>query len=518
MIGSLVLASLLLAQAPSTQGGVSGRFAGAGGIQLTLSPAGRYSFVRQGRELIGGTLRITGDEVELTDDAGMVACPGAGRYRLSSAGDTLRLSVVTDPCDGRRGAITAASWVRVRDALVLTHAVVHDMTGGPARSGMTVVLRDGRIASIHPDGAEPLPADGIERDLGGAHLLPGLLDAHVHVATDPSGVDRRDRTESRLKATLLGGVVAVRDMGGDARMLADLARAVRVGDLAGPEIRYSAIMAGPGFFDDPRVLASSAGTSPGAAPWARAVTDTTDLRQIVAEAKGAGASGIKMYADLGPVLVARLSGEARRQGMSVWAHLALATSRPSEVVAGGVQVVSHALLVPWEVQPLPDWKRRAQVDLTITPEHPSVAALFAAMRARRVIYDPTLWVYRADSAAPDTSLARRRERRAADFVRAAHAAGIRLAAGTDGMISAGGGLPNIHRELALMVRAGLTPLEALIAATRTNAEAMGLAASHGTVAVGKAADLVVVRRDPTADIANTREIVLVIKRGKIVEP
>jgi imidazolonepropionase-like amidohydrolase len=426
--------------------------------------------------------------------------------------------VVADPCAGRRAALTAAAWVRVRDALVLTHAVLHDMMGGPARPGMTVVLRDGRIASIHPDGAEPLPPDGTERDLAGAHLLPGLLDAHVHVATDPSGIDRRDRTEARLKATLLGGVVAVRDMGGDARMLADLARAIRVGDLAGPEIRYSAIMAGPGFFDDPRVLASSAGTPPGAAPWARAVTDTTDLRQIVAEAKGAGAGAIKLYADLGPALVTRLSEEARRQGMGVWAHLALATSRPSEVVAGGVQVVSHALLIPWEVQPLPDWKRRAQVDLTIAPEHPSVRALLAAMRERRVIYDPTLWVYRADSAASDTSLARRRERRATDFVRAAHAAGVRLAAGTDGMINAAGGLPNIHQELALMVRAGLSPLEALTAATRTNAEALGLAASHGTIAVGKAADLLVVRRDPTVDIANTREIVLVIRQGKVVQP
>ncbi len=200
----------------------------------------------------------------------------------------------------------------------------------------------------------------------------------------------------------------------------------------------------------------------------------------------------------------------------MWAHLALAPARPSDVVAGGVQVVSHALLVPWEVQPLPDWKQRAQVDLSIGPDHAGIRALFAAMKAKGVIWDPTLFVYRADSAAADTSIAKRRAARALDFVRAAHLAGVRIAAGTDGM---GGdrGLLNLHEELALLVRAGLTPLEALTAATRTAAEALGMGASHGTMEEGKAADLLVLRADPLADIRNTRQIDFVLKRGKIVE-
>jgi imidazolonepropionase-like amidohydrolase len=93
---------------------------------------------------------------------------------------------------------------------------------------------------------------------------------------------------------------------------------------------------------------------------------------------------------------------------------------------------------------------------------------------------------------------------------------VRIAAGTDGM---GGdrGLPNLHEELALLVQAGLTPMEALIAGTRTAAEALGMGSSHGTIAVGKAADLLVLRADPTADIRNTRQIDFVLKRGKVVE-
>src|SRR5688500_7575953 len=515
MMNSLVLASVVLVQVAQAQGITAGRYAGAGGITLTVTP-GRYSFVRQGRELIGGVLQVvTGDTLEFRDDAGAARCDNPGRYRLSTAGDTLRFAAVEDACAGRRNAF-ATSWVRVRDALVLSHATVLDMTGGPVRTGMTLVLRDGRIAALHRDGAEPIPDDATERNLNGGFVLPGLIDAHVHVATGPSAEDRRDRTEVRLKGALLGGVVAVRDMGGDARLLADLSRAVIAGELAGPEIRYSAIMAGPGFFDDPRVLASSRGVAPGQAPWARAIIDSTDLRQVVAEAKGAGATAIKLYADVAPPLLARVAAEARRQGLGVWAHLALAPARPSDVVAGGVQVVSHALLAPWEVQPLPDWKQRAQVDLGIGPDNPAIRALFATMKTKGVIWDPTLFVYRADSAAADTSIAKRRAARALDFIRAAHLAGVRIAAGTDGM---GGdrGLPNIHEELVLLVRAGLTPMEALIAATRTGAEALGMGASHGTIAVGKAADLLVLRADPLADIRNTRQIDFVLKRGKVVD-
>ena len=515
MLRSFLFASAVLVQGAEAQGIAPGRYAGPGGLTLTVTP-GRYSVVRQERELIGGVLRVGGDTLEMRDDAGMARCADPGRYRVATAGDTLRFSAIEDPCVNRRNAITAAGWVRARDALVLTHATVLDMTGGPPRPGMTLVLRDGRIAELYRDGARPVPEDARERNLNGGFVLPGLIDAHVHVATTPSGEDRRDRTEARLKGALLGGVVAVRDMGGDARALADLSRAVMAGELAGPEIRYSAIMAGPGFFDDPRVLASSRGVAPGQAPWARAITDSTDLRQVVAEAKGAGVSAIKLYADVAPALLARVSAEARRQGLGVWAHLALAPARPSEVVGGGVQVVSHALLVPWEVQPLPDWKQRAQVDLSIGPDHAGIPALFAAMKAKGVIWDPTLFVYRADSAAADTSIAKRRAARALDFVRAAHLAGVRIAAGTDGM---GGdrGLPNLHEELAFLVRAGLTPLEALTAATRTAAEALGMGASHGTIEEGKAADLLVLRADPLADIRNTRQIDFVLKRGKIVE-
>jgi amidohydrolase family protein len=79
-----------------------------------------------------------------------------------------------------------------------------------------------------------------------------------------------------------------------------------------------------------------------------------------------------------------------------------------------------------------------------------------------------------------------------------------------------GALPNIHRELALLVRAGLTPMEAIVAATQTNAVATGFEHDHGSIALGKAADLLVLRGDPTVDISNTTRIAFVVRHGQIV--
>ena len=511
--------AITAARSAAAQDLPTGRFAGRG-LVLTIGSDATWSVaIASGTVQVSGTYRVVNGQVEFTDKPGPRACAeGTGRYAWRYAADTLRFTVVDDPCSGRRSAF-ASPWTVVREALALTHATIIDGTGAAPRAGMTIVMRGGRIAAVYADGAQALPPDATERNAAGMFVLPGLIDAHVHNATNPSGEDRRPVVEQRLRNALLGGVVAVRDMGGDGRALADLQRAAAAGDIVSPDIHYSAIIAGPAFFGDPRVLASSVGYAPGAAPFTRAVTDTSDLRQVIAEARGAGATAVKMYAALDGATAKRVADEAKRQGLRVWAHLALFPARPSEVVAAGVDVVSHIDYALWDVAlRLPDYSQRRQTDMSITPQNPAIQRLFALMRARGTMLDPTLWVYRAPGNAPDTSIAKRRERLAIEFTRAAHAAGVRLAAGTDGMSAdSAGALPNIHHEMELLVLAGLTPMEAIVAATQTNAIAAGFERDHGTIAVGKAADLLVLDADPTADIRNTTKITYVVRRGLVLQ-
>lgn len=402
--------------------------------------------------------------------------------------------------------------------IVLRNATLIDGTGAAPKPGMTVVVQDGRIAAVFADGTGTLPANADVRDLSGQWLLPGLIDAHVHLATNPSGGDRRPRVEARLRNALRGGVVAVRDMAGDARALADLARATDVGDIDGPAISYSALLSGPGFFADARVRSASAGMAPGSAPWAKAIYDTTDLRQAIAEARGTGARGIKLYADLTPALVAKVVAEANRQRVKTWAHLALFPAKPSEVVKAGVTVGSHALLLAWEpATSMPTYEKRADGARTVRGNEPALQALFADMKARGTYFEPTLWVYR-QARAQDT-VAAQRVAQAYALTGAAYTAGVRIVAGTDGIGTEDeGALPNLHEELRMLVEgAGLSPMDALIAATRHAAEAAGLDATHGTIAVGKAADLLVLKADPLAHITNTKQIALVLRRGRVVK-
>jgi imidazolonepropionase-like amidohydrolase len=397
-------------------------------------------------------------------------------------------------------------------SLLVNDVTLVDGTGAPPQPDISLLIRDGRIVSMMP-AADARPADAARViDGRGLVAIPGLIDAHVHLSGSP-------RTEqlASLRTALNGGVTTVWDLAGDARNVSELSREALVGEIQSPAIFYAALMSGPAFFTDPRVVEASAGYRPGEAPWARAVTPDLDLVQAVAEARGTGANALKLYAALDAATVRRVTAEAHRQRLRVVAHGTVFPAKPGDLVAAGVDMLAHAAYLAWEDSaPSTEFQKRAQGDFAgVPPDSPVIDRLLRAMRDRHVALNPTLWVF-ADHPAPD-GLAAQRIRWGADLTRRAYATGVMIVAGTDGMVEKGAELPTLHRELELLVAsAGLPPLAAISSATRNAAEVMGLGADRGTLRSGHIADIVLLDANPADDIGNTRRVRYVIKGGAVV--
>ncbi len=293
---------------------------------------------------------------------------------------------------------------------VYRRATLIDGTGGPAQPSMTIVADGAGIVLVAPDDEVPADqGDGTQVfDLAGQFVIPGLIDSHQHIATPPN----RELAEAALRRHAYGGVTAIRIMADDLRQISDLARATRVGEIPGPDIHYAALMAGPGFFDDPRTWQVSQGETPGSVPWMQAITDETDLPLAVAMARGTHATAIKIYADLPGRSVAAITAEAHRQGISVWAHGAVFPASPAEVIGAGVDSVSHVTMLAYEgaAEQLSSYKDKPPIDYDrfAAGDDPQLASLFAQMRSRGTILDATasMWTRTWDAPADPEGQAR----------------------------------------------------------------------------------------------------------------
>jgi len=410
----------------------------------------------------------------------------------------------------------AASVVQVH--VVYDGATVIDGTGAPPKPGMAIIEWDGRIKTIIPSSQwrkvlgprDAKMANVI--DMHGRFAVPGLIDTHVHLATDPDPPYER----ALLRRDIYSGITTVRDMAGDARVLADLARATMLHKLDGPDIYYSALMAGPQFFHDPRTVASAQGAVPGAVPWLQAITGDSDIPLAVARAQGTGATALKIYADLPAALVNQITAEAHRQHMLVWAHAAVFPASPRDVVDAGVDVVSHACMLAYQASAAipPEYHNRAAVDESAFKDGTAALdPLLADMKARGTILDATLTVYDVMWKVPNVSPKPYCTLALAEKIAgAAHRAGVEISTGTDADTDWDKPLPSLFDEIELLVNhAGFTPLEAIRAATLVGARTVGMENEIGTLEAGKRANIVFLAKDPLADIANLRSVELTVK-------
>jgi imidazolonepropionase-like amidohydrolase len=399
-------------------------------------------------------------------------------------------------------------------ALALVDGRVIDGTGRRALENATVLVEDGVITAVGARDAVALPESARIIDASGKTLMPGLADMHVHLVGGWDGVSVDMLGYRRyLNSLLYAGVTTVLDMGNVMPYIIQLRNEIAAGRLSGPRI-YS-------------VGALVDGPDPVWPPIAFSLSSEAQLPGIVDQLAAAGVDAIKAYKGLSvpqlralvaegkkhelPVLVdfwyRTGSYDAAATGMHGWAHLP-PRRLPDETVAHAAEQGIH-----WQttlaVKESFAFRRLDDLSFLNIP---------LILDTSPPVFLDQLREY-AQSPRNTERLARRIENFDTGMTEAKrlHDAGIMLVAGTDAPypgVTLGEG---VHRELELLVEAGLTPLEAIRTATLNAAIHMGDEAEWGTLAAGKRADILMIDGRPDETIADTRNIELVIQRGKVLD-
>jgi reactive intermediate/imine deaminase len=408
------------------------------------------------------------------------------------------------------------------ETFALKNINVVDVVNLNVKNNQTVVIEDKKITSITGNKSAKLAKGLVVIDMSDKYLIPGLIDTHVHHATSPDDSDNDEITRMRLRELLRGGVTSVRDMGGDTRALNSLMRRAKTDVIQSPDIYYSVILGGKEFFSDPRTIESAKGEIPGQVDWMRAVDDKVNTDEIMLRAAGTGATGIKIYAKVSADIIAKLSQSAKKYGLKVWSHAFVGPARPQELINAGVETISHAPDISAHVidnfyqlrregKQITEQQKKASFDLANYPD------LIADMKKQGTILDATLTVFEKNQKTRGES-GEMMYQWGTKFTRLAHENGIKISAGTDSASDYyQSPYPLVQHEMNLLVNdVGMTPLEALQAATINGAEVIGIEKNYGTIEEGKVANLLVLNQDPSTDIEHLKDIAHVIKNGQFI--
>jgi imidazolonepropionase-like amidohydrolase len=437
-----------------------------------------------------------------------------------------------------------------RIPLVLSHVTVVDVSTGSLQRDVDVTVRDGRIAAVEPAARWAAPALGRVVDATGKFLIPGLADMHVHWYN-----------ERYLGLFIANGVTRVRQMWGMPMHL-EWRKRIEAGELLGPRFSISSpIVDGPHPFW----------------PGSIAVRDAAAAAKVVSTIKNNGYDFVKVYSGLTRDEYFAVMRAARENGLTAAGHVPAAVSAAEAADAGQVSIehltnimisssTAEAHLRPLLVDRMLKGgdmtkgisaEERAAVrerteQLLATYDDAKAAALFARLAKDHTWQCPTLVVLRnmaslddpaltsdprlkymprqirdqwnpandprvATRSKADYDLERRVFRKYVEIVPAMKKAGVEFLAGTDVLNPFAFPGFSLHDELDLLVQSGLTPADALRAATINPARFLHDDAANGSVAAGKNADLVLLDANPLDNVRNTQRIAAVVVRGRYLD-
>jgi imidazolonepropionase-like amidohydrolase len=391
--------------------------------------------------------------------------------------------------------------------VVLRNVTLLDGTGAAPVPGQALIVERRRISWIGPEAHLPEGSPSLAVDARGGTVMPGLINCHVHLTNDGSpdlfGQVARDSVTTaalrgylNLQLTLESGITSVRDCGAASGIALDLARAVEDGLIPGPRIRAAG-----------RVITMTGGHGHFIG---READGPDGVRQATRAEIKEGAHFIKAMATGGvltpgvvPTQTAlqqdeleQVAREAHNAGRRAACH-AIGNEGIKNAIRAGIDSIEHGFYLDDEA-------------LELAVDHgtvlvPTLIAVNQIVNNGGTGAIPDWVVQKAESESGHHR----------DSFGAAVRSGMKIAAGTDA------GTPfNPHtflaQELALMVEYGLRPMDAIVAATHSAAENLGLAPEIGTLEVGRLADIIVVDGDPSTDIAAVGRTRFVMKDGAVV--
>jgi imidazolonepropionase-like amidohydrolase len=438
-------------------------------------------------------------------------------------------------------------------SIAITHVTVIDGTGAAPKPDFTVVVESSRISATGPSASQTIPADAKIIDGSGKFLIPGLADMHIHLtgAGEPGG-----SREFIIPLLIANGITTVRDMGGRVDLLKALRAEINSGKRPGPQI----------FFTGPYLDGNPPSFQPSIV-----VQNATEGTAAVRELKAEGVDFIKVQSRLLPDPYYAIASEAKKLGIRFVGHVpdSITAAAASDAGQASIEHLTGVLLDcstreqdlrQRQLQPVP-----VRQNLAIASERawnkelldsysPQLAeSLVEKVRSNQTWQVPTFpTLVHLGYVTPETDLgddprmkyvplalrqiweevrkqrldryntedfALRAEsiRRLLELVGKMNAHKVPIMAGTDAAA------PNVfpgsalHEDLAYLVQAWLTPMEALKSATIKPAEFLGLTAEQGTIEAGKRADLVLLDANPLDDIHNTQKIRAVVLNGKLFD-